>query len=221
MALNAVLLLTVAIAALIYYYFVKSFGFWAKRGVPFVKPSIPFGNLKLKHKKNIHGSERMQYIYHQLKGKDVIGGTYFFTNPTALVLDLDLLRHVFVKDFQYFTDRGMYVNERDDPLSANLFALEGHTWKSLRAQLSPTFTSGKMKMMHATLLMVCDQLRDHLRGLVPSDGHFEIEMKELLAQYTTDIIGNIAFGLDINSLHADSRTESRASRTGCLGLTRS
>lgn len=56
-------------------------------------------------------------FYYDLKGKGKFGGIYFFTNPVAFVTDLDFLKNVLIKDFQYFQDRGMYYNEKDDPLS--------------------------------------------------------------------------------------------------------
>ena len=110
-------------------------------------------------------------------------------------MDLDLLRNIFVKDFDVFMNRGMYVNEKGDPLTAHLVNIAGDKWKNLRTKLSPTFTSGRMKLMHATLLSVAEQFKDHLM-----DQGKEVEIKELLAQFTTDIIGNVAFGLEMNSM---------------------
>lgn len=67
----------------------------------------------------------MRDCYIELKSQGPVGGIYFLTEPSAVITDMDLLKHIFVKDVQYFQDRGIYVNERDDPLSAHLFLLEG------------------------------------------------------------------------------------------------
>lgn len=67
----------------------------------------------------------MRDCYIELKSQGLVGGIYFLTEPSAVITDMDLLKHIFVKDVQYFQDRGIYVNERDDPLSAHLFLLEG------------------------------------------------------------------------------------------------
>uniref|UniRef100_A0A8D8I808 Cytochrome P450 6a9 n=2 Tax=Culex pipiens TaxID=7175 RepID=A0A8D8I808_CULPI len=56
-----------------------------------------------------------------------------------------------------------------------------------------------MKMMFPTIMGVAGQFRELLLGVVGSGG--EVEMKEILARFTTDVIGTCAFGLECNSLH--------------------
>jgi cytochrome P450 family 6 len=74
---------------------------------------------------------------------------------------------------------------------------KGIEWKNMRAKLTPTFTSGKMKMMFETVLSICEEMISYLNE---NEKSFEIEMKDILARFTTDVIGNVAFGLDINSM---------------------
>lgn len=199
MYLNSLLLLFGTIVVLVYLYIRRVYSYWSDRGVPTVPPTFPFGNLS-GVSKTISLGERTRDIYQTLKkqSKSVIAGTYFFVAPNAMILDLDLLRNIFVKDFQYFMNRGVFVNEKSDPLTAHLFAIAGEKWKNMRTKLSPTFTSGKMKMMHATFLGVAEQFKDHLRPM--AEKGMEVEIKELLAQFTTDVIGNVAFGLECNSM---------------------
>lgn len=66
----------------------------------------------------------------------------------------------------------------------------------MRAKLTPTFTSGKMKFMFHTVSDICDQMIKHLNENGKS---VEVEMKDVLSRFTTDVIGNVAFGLDVNS----------------------
>ncbi|XP_055696378.1 probable cytochrome P450 6a14 isoform X2 [Lutzomyia longipalpis] len=189
----------------IYFYVKKQYRFWADNGFIYAKPTFPFGNVwGLGWKK--HASLSLQDHYREMKGKDIIMGMYFMTSPMALILDLDFLKDVLVKDFQYFHDRGVYVNERDDPLSGHLFGLKGQKWKVLRGKLSPTFTSGKMKMMHSTITGVALEFQKALEPHAQKGE--EIEFKDFLARFTTDVIGNCAFGIECNSLK-DPETEFR------------
>lgn len=67
----------------------------------------------------------------------------------------------------------------------------------MRAKLSPTFTSVKTKMMFGTVQDICLEMIDYMEKQGTT---FEIEMKEILARFTTDVIGNVAFGLEMNSM---------------------
>lgn len=100
-----------SIATLIYWYFKTSFSYWKKRNVPYVEPVIPYGNIKGVGSKEQLGII-MQKIYNQLKGRDKFCGVYFFTSPFVLLLDLELIKTILIKDFSYFNDRGNFFNEK-------------------------------------------------------------------------------------------------------------
>lgn len=119
--------------------------------------------------------------------------------PAVLALDIEFMKHVLITDFQYFHDRGVFFNEKVDPLAGHIFNLEGARWKKLRAKLTPTFTSGKMKYMFPTMVDVCNDFMTALEK--SSTVNHEIEMKDFLGRFTTDIIGSCAFGLNCNSLN--------------------
>ncbi|XP_055701820.1 cytochrome P450 6a9-like [Phlebotomus papatasi] len=110
----------------------------------------------------------------------------------------DLIQRILVKDFEYFHDRARYYNTEDDPISAHLFNIDGEKWKTLRAKISPTFTSGKMKMILPTMIDVAQNFHKTLFEKIGNDT--EIEIKEYLSRFSTDVIGSCAFGLDCNSL---------------------
>lgn len=61
-------------------------------------------------------------------------------------------------------------------------------------KLSPIFTSGKMKMMFD----VVDRIGENFINVVNKklEASSDVEMRELAAKYTCDVIGNVAFGLD-------------------------
>ena len=81
-----------------------------------------------------------------------------------------------------------------NPLSGHLFFVSCQQCRDLRAKLSPTLTSGKMKMMFGTVSEVCDRMIDFLK---PSRGSKSVEIKEVLSSSTTEVISTVAFGLDL------------------------
>lgn len=189
-------LLSVAVAT--YLYVKRSYSFWADHGVPFIKPSFPFGNLPSPGSKERHSLRMVKFYVETKNNGSPFTGVYFLLRPVALITDLNLVKNILVKDFHHFEDRGRFYNERVDPLSANLFNLESTRWKTLRSKLSPTFSSGKIKSMFPTIVSVGDKFVSCVTKML-KDGS-EIEIRDLMGRFTTDVIGTCAFGIECNSL---------------------
>lgn len=83
------------------------YGYWRRNKIPFIEPKIPFGNLQVINRTQ-HLSQRLATVYRKFRNNgenSSMLGLYFFFRPVLLVLDLDLVRHIFITDFQYFQDR--------------------------------------------------------------------------------------------------------------------
>lgn len=130
-------------------------------------------------------------------------GLFVGTRPVLLLTDVDLIRTVMVKDFAYFMDRGMPYDRQGEPLTANLFNLEGAEWRALRHKLTPTFTSGRMRAMFPLVRACADELQ-HVLAAEAAAGK-PVEMFEVLARFTTDVIGTCAFGIQVREGRASSR----------------
>lgn len=72
-------------------------------------------------------------------------GMYILHQPNLVLRSPELIKQVLVKDFSYFADRNILINERDDPYASKmLFFMKNPEWKQTRNGLSPVFTSGKV-----------------------------------------------------------------------------
>ena len=180
---------------LIYILLEWKYSYFSNRNILHMKPSLLLGNLDGLGTK-YHFSDKLQIIYDQFKGKDVIAGMYQSITPSLIVTDLDLVRTITVKDFNSFTDRGVFHNEENEPITAHLFAIEGEKWKFLRNKLSPTFTSGKMKMMYNT---IADKGNNLVEAINLYKGEAS-EVKKLCMRFTIDVIGSCAFGIECGAL---------------------
>lgn len=191
--------LVTTVVALAIFYVRRLYSFWDRIGVPNIKPIIPHGNFKGMGSEYFQG-ESTQRLYNEMKGSGLsFCGVYMFHKPMALVLDVQLVKNILIKDFSYFHDRGMYRHDKD-PLSGHLFLIEGQKWRNLRAKLTPAFTSGKMKCMYPTILAKATELRNTIQNMLSNEDSLDVELKDLLARYATDVIGNTAFGIECNSL---------------------
>ncbi|XP_017040761.1 probable cytochrome P450 6a20 [Drosophila ficusphila] len=184
----------------------QRFSYWKRRGIPHDAPTIPFGNTK-ELMKTVQISEIFKRTYFKYKNKTdgPFVGFYMYFKHIALVTDIDFAKTVLIRDFDKFHDRGIFHNERDDPLTNNLVNIEGLKWKTLRQKLTPTFTSGKMKNMFPTILNVGDDLI-RVFGEKASASKDSLEITDLLARFTADVIGTCAFGLECHSL-SDPKAE--------------
>ncbi|KAG8296016.1 heme binding [Homalodisca vitripennis] len=187
-----------AILVSLYLYLTHKYDYWKKKGVIFIEPKFPLGNLhdQFFGKADFGTIMQREYTKYKKMGLKYVG-SFTLRQPTLMLIDLDLCKQVLSKDFNHFTTRDFTVTTHEY-ISKHLFALEGQEWKEMRTKLTPTFTSGKMKNMFQLMGRCADQLQDHIEKVVLQKGEFEV--KDLIARFTTDIIATCAFGLEVNSI---------------------
>jgi cytochrome P450 len=68
---------------------------------------------------------------------------------SLVVRDIEIAKHILVKDFDYFVDRRPFEMSKkaNKYFMGNLAMMTGDKWKSMRGIMSPVFTSGKLKSM--------------------------------------------------------------------------
>lgn len=92
----------------------------------------------------------------------------------------------------------MFYEHQAEPLTQHLFHLEPKRWRPLRMNLSPVFTSGKLKGMFSLISECADHFEKYIEKL-PNKKE-SVECRELMAKYTTDVIGTCAFGIEMNAM---------------------
>lgn len=104
--IGAIGLVLISLLSIFYAFFKYSFDYWKSRGVPCDEPSIPFGNIK-ELGKTIHTGQFSKNLYDKYKPTGAkLCGAYFFHRPVAILLDLELVKNVLVRDFSNFDERG-------------------------------------------------------------------------------------------------------------------
>lgn len=168
-----------AFASLIVY--IKRFyTYWQRRGI-FTPPDfiLVFGHRKLEFGRTPF-AHTISKLYRDTQEPFI--GIYLIIGKKLLIRDPHLIRSILIKDFQYFTDRGVPIDEEQEPLSGHLFGLPGPKWRKLRTKLTPTFTSGKLKAMFPTLLNCGEILQSYLSKLAES-GEL-LDVKEISASHS-------------------------------------
>ncbi|XP_069694675.1 probable cytochrome P450 6a13 [Periplaneta americana] len=188
-----------AVAALIlYWYSTATFGYWRKRGVKSLKPVPLFGNVKKFALRQRSPALVFQDLYNQFSGERY-GGIHQARTPVLLIRDPELIKQVLVKDFACFPGKGTHPDLNQDPLSCNLFNLEGDQWRYIRTKLTPAFTPGKLKVVYQHIDHYSEKLIEHLDASA-SRGEV-LDMYEVLVNFTMDATGSCAFGVEVNAMH--------------------
>ncbi|CAG9792320.1 unnamed protein product [Diatraea saccharalis] len=122
-------------------------------------------------------------------------GFFRSTTPELIIRDPEIIKKILISDFSYFYGRGFHPYKRNiEKLIQNLFFVEGDLWKMLRIQMTPAFTSGKLKAMFPLIVERAENLQQ--RTLLAVKKNLPIDARELTARFTTDFIGACGFGLD-------------------------
>ncbi|XP_074095282.1 putative cytochrome P450 6a17 isoform X2 [Cotesia typhae] len=149
---------------------------WKNLGVPGPKPTPLIGNMGPLIFGQRSFVDTCNQMYMKWK-KEPYFGIFNAHLPVLLVIDMNLIRQILIKDFHNFSSRGVVMNDYD-PLSHNLFNIYGHKWKVLRRKITPVFTTVSKNNV--------------------------LECSSLVGKFTIDATIAFAFGVNISSIYEDN-----------------
>jgi len=197
----------VLLAIFVYYYHqvTKQFGFFAEQGIPFSKPSFPFGSSATKQimTGKISITDTEVFLVENEFPDEKIFGYFNFGQPTFVINDEELAKKIMIKDFEYFTDRRAILdaNEINNAFMTNL---SGAEWKQIRSLMSGVFTSGRLKVMFKHIKKVGENYQEHLDD-VAEEG-VDVDMRVVGGKMTLDAIATAGFGIETNSFKEPDNT---------------
>ena len=93
-------------------------------------------------------------------------------------------------------------------------ALEGDDWRRVRAIMTPTFSTGKMKRMRPLLDECINILVTNIQKIIdkqsadnrgkPNHNYGEFDMKRIFGAFSMDVIIQVAFGTKVDSLNDEN-----------------
>ena len=200
-----ILLAVVAIVALFIWKSNRDKKYWPNHGIYQLPLTFSENMAWMSQKTNISVSFANFFNKAKKDGEEGIFGVVGANFPLVCVSDPDLLRQIFVKDFDNFVDRTVdkvmlafrSSNNKANQIWANtMMNLSGDRWKEVRSTFSPIFTSGRMKAMSILMKESVNQLVGAFDNLATSSEGTELELKEILGKYSMDVIARCAFGVD-------------------------
>lgn len=194
-SLQEILIGFASFVLLTYYYFTWTFDFWKRKNVIGPTPIFFFGNFKDMMTLKLSLGDMLTKFYQQFSNEPLLG-LFAQRTPILVVQGPDQIKNVLIKDFPNFLNRGIPMYEKIEPLHNHLFLLEAERWRPMRQNLSPVFTSKKLKDMFYLFQECAERFSEYIDKHTVS----EIECRELTGKFATDVIGLCAFGLKMNAL---------------------
>ncbi|XP_026729529.1 uncharacterized protein LOC113495130 [Trichoplusia ni] len=171
---------------------------FSRYGVKFLKPVPLLGNMGRVLFRREHFAYDILNLYRTFPEERFVG-RFEFLNEMVMIRDIELIKKITVKDFEYFLDHRTLGS--DSVFGRSLFFLKGQEWKDMRSTLSPAFTSSKIRLMIPFMVDVGDQMTETLKRKIKAskDGYLDVDCKDLTTRYSNDVIASCAFGLKVNS----------------------
>lgn len=186
----------------LYYFYYNIFYHWKILGVKQFPFSIMKGNLSETEPTN-HIGGLLIFYYNKTKKLGLkFSGLYFNTKSELLVTDLELIKQILVKDFDYFPNHIHYIEDKDEPIQAHLFNLGESEWRDMRHKVSHMFTARKIKMLFGTMNDIADKLLTVIDDKIELSQ--EIDVKIILNNYITDLVASAVFGIECRSLNGEN-----------------
>ncbi|RWS00340.1 cytochrome P450 monooxygenase-like protein [Dinothrombium tinctorium] len=118
--------------------------------------------------------------------------------PVLVVGDPILAKEVMVNQFQNFPDHRFRGDSIKQIGGKMLFTLRHDDWRRVRAIVSPSFSTAKLKALIETMNGAVSTLISNVEKAVKNNQ--TVDMKIYLCSLTLDIISSCAFGVKIDSL---------------------
>lgn len=119
-------------------------------------------------------------------------------SPRILILDPLLAKDILVKNFKNFRENefSKMMDEKSDPLFArNPFLSRADEWKERRNEISPAFSTNRMKALYPLIENVCGRFTQFI-----SDNMDEsLEVRNLSLKFTIEAVSNCVFGIEANA----------------------
>lgn len=185
------------IATLVAHYLFRNFNFFKRHNVIHIPPIPILGVMTSFIFRRTSFVNFTQKIYNFNKNAKYIG-IYAMTRPVLLLRDPELIKTVFVKNFDTFFINPAFVDVNDHVLRQNLFGLHNKKWREVKNLLSPFFTSGKMK---SKFVLMTEYAVDFVKFMstLPAD-KCDVNMTDVFDRYTNDVIVSCFYGIKIDSI---------------------
>ncbi|XP_049771227.1 cytochrome P450 6a2-like [Schistocerca cancellata] len=191
--------ISTVVIALLYAYLSSVKNHWKRLGVPYVRGELLFGNVR----RMLFAQEAMPAFFHRIYqqlGDVPYGGFHMMLTPCLMMKDVRLINRILVADFAHFTNRFSQESMEVDPLGQHLFSMGAALWREMRPRMSAAFSVSSCRRDFCLVRLCCDRLQLFVQEALQGRTSRDFDLKDLLASFTTDVIGMSAFGIECGAI---------------------
>ncbi|XP_055601242.1 probable cytochrome P450 9f2 [Uranotaenia lowii] len=191
---------TILVIAVFWFYFwsVKTYSYFKKLKVPYVKPIPLLGSLGPVFSGKLHPADALALGYKKFPDRR-FSGYFEFHRPAILLHDPRLVKQIAVQDYDQFLDHGTLCPVEVDPFVGRItFFMSGQSWKRERKAQSPLFTVSKMGRM---LTLVSEHLHKATERLIDDSKAtiMDLDAHDLIGRLTNDVMTSVSLGVEVDS----------------------
>ena len=187
-ALTLILIFMVITAFMAFKFLRRHRGYLESQPIPLTKPQSAFLGSP---PRDLHNYVIHDFYLRRIKEYGKTFGYYRGGLPVICTVDPQLLKAIYIKNFDNFTD---VMEHEIGKKEKTMDLLDGDTWKILRRKLSPTFTSGKIKGMLDPMEEALQKTVDKLELACGS----VIDVRPILQDMALVVTCRCAFGVEVD-----------------------
>ncbi|XP_024942643.1 uncharacterized protein LOC107269568 [Cephus cinctus] len=192
-----------SLVGLLYIYIRYKLSYWSRRGVKTPPVHLLFGNFKDTITFKKAPGNTLRDIHENADADDPYIGFYIFQKRYLMLRNLDIIKQIFIKDFDLFPNRNFGGKREIDSVGLiNLLGIRQPGWKYLRQKITPFITGQKLRRMIPLMVDSGYPMTNFIDDKsTDSEGWKEVELKDISSRYSTDVISSLAFGVTTNSFN--------------------
>ncbi|KAJ8711474.1 hypothetical protein PYW07_008716 [Mythimna separata] len=198
--MNALLVLGSLLTVIFYLLYLiskRKFGYWKLKNVPYSEPLPLLGNYGRYILQREYPGQVIQKLCQKFIDQPYFGA-FYGTEPVLVVQSPDIIKHILTKDFYYVNGREATKYSESEVVTQVLFFSGGDRWKIVRQNLTPLFSSSKMKNMYH-LIENCSFVFEDMLDYESKISNV-LDMRQISMRYTMDCICSAAFGVESNTM---------------------
>jgi len=161
-------------------------------------------------KESIHDVSKR--LYDEFKGYPYFGSWLGNRTPCLVIRDNELIKSIFIKDFESFSMAHHMVpiyhdmwpaTDHERLILRNLQSAHGDDWKRLRSTFNPVFTSGNLKNMDNLLKEISGKMKKFVSQF--ADRGTRLELRGITSKFSIDVLAQCVFGFSTDSFCSRSQ----------------